>query len=81
MIRSSEGRLEIGQGGGRDASVEGSAGGMETEENEAMSSDAVEAAGPSRGWWVESGLTVAVLDGFRFVDFELKDDGGKCLFL
>ncbi len=73
--------MEIGQGGGRDASVGGSAGSMETEENEAMSSDAVEAAGPFREWWVGSGLTMAVLDGFRFVDFELKDDGGKCLFL
>ncbi len=48
LTRSSEGTLEIGQSGGGDASVGDSAGGIGTEEKEAMSSDIVGAGGPSR---------------------------------
>lgn len=47
-MRISDGSAEIGHGGGGDVSVGGSSTGMEREEKEAMSSDMVEAGGPSR---------------------------------
>lgn len=46
-MSSSEGRLEMGQGGCGDSSVGGGAGGMEREENKAISSVIVD-EGPSR---------------------------------
>ncbi len=81
LISNSEGTVEMGQGREGDASVGGSAGGMETEEKEAMSSDIVEAGGPSREWWAGLGTVTAALDGFGFEGFDFKEDGGKCLFL
>ena len=48
VIRISDGIVEIGHGGWGDLSVGGSSTGMGREEKETMSSDIVEAGGPSR---------------------------------
>lgn len=80
-MRISEGTAEIGQGGGGDASVGGSAGGIDSVEKDVMSCDTEDAGGPSREWWAGLGTVTAALDGFGFVGFDLKEDGGKCLFL
>jgi len=37
--------------------------------------------GPSREWWAGLGTVTAALEGFGFVGFERKYEGGKCLFL
>ena len=47
LMRSSDGIVEIGQGGWGDVSVGGSWPGIGMEEKEDMSSDIVEAGGPS----------------------------------
>lgn len=77
----SEGMLERGHGGGGEASVEGSAGIMQREEKEAISSDMDAVGGPSREWWAVFGTVTGALDGLGSVGFDLKAEGGKCLFL
>ena len=37
--------------------------------------------GPWREWWAVLGTVTEELEGFGLVAFELKEDGGKCLFL
>ena len=81
LIRISDGMVEIGHGGWGDLSVGGSWIGIWSEEKEAMSSDIVEAGGPSREWWAGFGTVTAAFDGFGLLGFELKEEGGKCLFL
>ncbi len=81
LIRISDGIFEIGHGGAGRLSVGGSSIGMRREEKEAISSVIVDAGGPSREWWAGFGTVTAAFDGFRFVGFDLKDEGGKCLFL
>ena len=81
LIRISEGAVENGHGGGGDASVGGSAGGMDREEKEDMSWDIDDAGSPSREWWAGLGTVTAALDGLGLVDFDLNEEGGKCLFL
>lgn len=80
-MRISDGIVEIRHGAWEDLSVGGSWPGMGREEKEAMSSDIVEAGGPSREWWAGFGTVTAAFDGLGLVGFDLKDDGGKCLFL
>ena len=80
-MRISDGIVEIGHGGLGVLSVGGSRTGIGREEKEAMSSDIVEAGSPSREWWAVFGTVTAALDGLGSVGFDLKDDGGKCLFL
>ena len=80
-MRISDGIFEIGQGGGGDLSVGGSRPGIGREEKEAISSDTVEPGGPSREWWAGFGTVTAAFEGLGFVGFDLKDEGGKCLFL
>lgn len=77
----SEGRVEMGHGGEGDASVGGSAGGMDRNEKDARSWAVDETGGPSREWWAVLGTVTVALEGFGSVGFDLKDDGGKCLFL
>lgn len=81
LIRISDGTVEIGHVGGGDLSVGGSRTGIWSEEKEAMSSDIVEAGGPSREWWAGFGTVTAAFDGFGLLDFELEEEGGKYLFL
>lgn len=81
LTRISDGIVEIGHGGLGKLSVGGSRPGIGREEKEAMSSDIVEAEGPSREWWAGFGTVTAAFDGSGFVGFDLKDEGGKCLFL
>lgn len=81
LITISEGIVEIGHGGWGDLSVGGSSTGIEREEKEAISSEIVDAGGPSREWWAGLGTVAAALDGLGLVGFDLKDEGGKCLFL
>ena len=81
LIRISEGILERGHSGGGEASVGRSAGTMEREEKEAMSSDMDAVGGPSREWWAVLGTVTGALDGLGSVGFDLKAEGGKCLFL
>lgn len=80
-MRISDGIVEIGHGGGGDLSVGGSWPGIGMEEKEDMSSDIVETGGPSREWWAGLGTVTAAFDGLGFVGFDLKEEGGKCLFL
>ena len=80
-MRISEGTLESGHGGGGEASVGGSAGIMWREEKEAISSDMDAVGGPSREWWAVFGTVTGALDGLGSVGFDLKAEGGKCLFL
>lgn len=80
-MRISDGIVEIGHGGWGDVSVGGSWTGIGREEKEPMSSDIVEAGGPSREWWAGFGTVIAAFDGFGLVGFDLKDEVGKCLFL
>ncbi len=77
----SEGTMEMGHGGEGEASVGGSADGMDKEEKEVMSCEIDEAGGPSREWWAVLGTVTAALDGFGLVGFDVKEDGGKYLFL
>jgi len=79
--RISEGTVEIGEGGGGDASIGVSAGGIDREEKEAISCDMDDAGGPSREWWAGLGTVTAALEGFGLAGFDLNEDGGKCLFL
>ena len=81
LIRISDGIVEIGHGSWGDLSVGGPSTSMGREEKEAMSSDIVEAGGPCREWWAGFGTVAAALDGLGLIDFDLKDEGGKCLFL
>lgn len=81
LIRISDGIVEIGHGGWEGLSMGVSWGGIGREEKDAMSSDIVEAGGPSREWWAVFGTVTAALDGLELVGFDLKDEGGKCLFL
>jgi len=37
--------------------------------------------GPWREWWAVLGTVTDALEGFGLVPFDLKEDGGKCLFL
>jgi len=80
--------MEMGHGGEGEASVGGSADGMDKEEKEVMSCEIDEAGGPSREWWAvlgtvtaALGTVTAALDGFGLVGFDVKEDGGKYLFL
>lgn len=81
LIRSSEGIIEIGHGGWGDLSTGGSSTGMGREEKEAMSSDIVEVGSPSKEWWAGFGTVTVALDGLELIGFDLRDEGGKCLFL
>ena len=80
-MRISEGMVERGHGGGGEASVGGSAGRMEREEKEAISSNIDALGGPSGEWWAVFGTVTEALDGLGSVGFDLKAEGGKCLFL
>ena len=80
-MRTSDGIVEIGQGGGGDPLIGGSAGSTEREANEAMSCETVDSGGPPREWWAGFGTVTGALEGLGFVGFDLKEEGGKCLFL
>ena len=80
-MRISDGIVEIGHEGWGDVSVGDSWTSIGREEKEAISSDIVEAEGPSREWWAVFGTVTAAFEGFGLGGFDLKDEGGKCLFL
>ena len=81
LIRISNGIVDIGHSGGEDASVGDSSTGMERDEKEAMSSDIVVAGSPSGEWWAGLGMVTAAFDGLGSAVLDLKNEGGKCLFL
>ena len=79
MIISS-GSPAMGHGGVISPSMMGVAGAIERPENPAMSCF-IDCGGPSREWWARLGTVTDAFDGFGFIGFEEKEDGGKCLFL
>ena len=77
LTRISTGIVDMGHGGWGDVSVVSVAAcstGIGREAKEAMSSDVVE-------WWAGFGTVAAAFDGLGLVGFDLKDEGGKYLFL
>jgi len=81
FTRISDGTMEIGHDDVGDRSVGGSSTGMGNEAKEAMSCDAEDAGGPSKGRWTELGTVTAAFDIFGFAGNEEKEESGKCLFL
>ena len=80
-IRTSDGMVEIGQGGPGDSSIGGIAGGTEREANEAIICEIVDSGGPPREWWAGFGTVTGALEGLGFSGFVLTEAGGKYLFL
>lgn len=80
-VNSSEGTVDIGQGGPGECSVGGGVGEMPRSEKEAISWDMVEEVGPSREWWAVFGTVAEALEGLGFAGFDRIDEGGKYLFL
>lgn len=73
--------MEMGQGSGGERSVGGGAESIDIEEKDVMSSESDDFGGPSREWWAGFGTVTGALEGLRFAGFDLKEEGGKCLFL
>ena len=80
LISISDGIVEMGHGAWADVLIGFSSTGMGRDENEAMSSDIVEVC-PSREWCAGFGTVAVAFDGLGLVAFDLKNEGGKCLFL
>lgn len=76
----SSGSSARGHGGAGVPSISGGAGSIERPAKPAMSCF-IDCGGPSREWWAGLGTVDAALEGFGFVGFGAKYDGGKCLFL
>ena len=81
LVRISEGMADRGHDCGGEASVGGSAGGIERVAKAAMSSDIDDVGAPSSEWWAVLGTVTAALEGLASVGFDLNAEGGKCLFL
>ena len=79
-IAISSGSSAKGHGAAGVPSTGAGAGSMERPEKPAMSC-LIDCGGPSREWWAVLGTVTEAFDGFGLVGFEMKEEGGKCLFL
>lgn len=88
-VRSSSGRVEIGQGGCGENSVGGSMGSMRRALKESMRDEVLPPLPlplplplPGRDAWAVPGIVSVLLDGLVSVGLGLtKEEGGKCFFL
>lgn len=79
-IRISSGTSAIGHGGAGVPSISGGDGSIDKSEKLSINCLIV-CGGPSGEWCAVLGTVADALDGFGFVGFGGKADGGKCLFL